>query len=479
LRKLALWVIGIASVVVLLFYVARWQVGRIGQRQLDEANARLDANEPGWRLEAILDERKKTEPTANDNAAPAVLKIAEDISDDWKKWRNSEEASGFWVPHTDHHLPQQSAIDAAREHAGETLFVRAEARRLRDKRGGSFPLTVPDDPIAMTLPHLDKCRSVVSLLQYDAYLSVFEKNPNRGIDAARAALAVARAIGDEPLLISQLVRIACATVAAQTALQVLAWSEPTEGLAELQAELLAEADAGHFRIGIRGERAVMDRVFRGFADGTIPAEHWFAYANIKDPGPQHYAAFRTYKALLPGDHAKALEILSKYVEASKLPPHEQLAALKQVPIPKGPPDDFRYVMTRLLVPACEKVAQAGLRCRADLLSAATAVACERFRLKHNRWPFNFEELIPAFLPAMPQNPFVGARLAYRVLPEGRPAPDRIAVYAYWPNAPLRVEDCPSDFRPGDGLTVGIGYRVWNPPQRGLKAIEKEQEKKEP
>src|SRR5262249_4979768 len=155
-------------------------------------------------------------------------------------------------------------------------------------------------------------------------------------------------------------------------------------------------------------------------------------------GPEHYAAFRAYRALLPGDHAKTLEILTAYCAAAQLPPHEQLAALKAVPIPKGPPDEFRYILTRLLIPACEKVGEADLRCRATLLSAATAIACERFRLKNNRWPRELAELTPAFLPAVPTNPFDGKPIGYRTFA------DRIAVYCFWANAPLKIDDLPAD-----------------------------------
>jgi hypothetical protein len=478
LRKLVLWALGLFAVLVLLTSVARWQAGRVGQRRLDDTIKRLDADEPGWRFDAIFEERKKTAPPANENSAPVILELADRIPDPWRTWRNSDEGLAFWGRNADPHLPPKDATESARKHAGDTQVLRTDAIRLRDRRGGSFPLIVPDDPIAMSLPHLDKCRAVVSLLQYDAYLAAVDKNPNRGISAARAALAVARAIGDEPFLISQLVRIAAATVAAQTAMQVLAWGAPTEGLAELQAELLTEADAGHFAIGVRGERAVIDRVFRGLEDGTIPAEHWFVYAGIQKPGAEHYAAYRAYRALLPGDHAKALEILTQYVAASKLPPHEQLAALKQVPIPEGPPQELRFVVTRLLVPACEKVAQAGLRCRADLLSAATGIACERFRLKHNRWPNALAELVPALLPAVPQNPFDGNPLSFRAFA------DRIAVFAFWANAPYKIDDLPPDFREGGAPGLGIGYRVWNPALRGLLAQEPKQpdrleEKKNP
>jgi hypothetical protein len=458
---------GVIAIFVLVLFVGRWQVGRLGQRNLDATNAKLDAGEPGWRLDAIEEERKRAEPPAAENAAPIVLDIAEHIPTEWQKWRNSEDANAFWAHHTDHRLPPQAAIDAARQGAADTLLVRGEAvRRLSDKRGGQFPLTIAPDPMTTLLPHLDKCRQVAALLQYDGYLAAIDKNPNHGIRSARAALAVARAIGDEPLLISQLVRIACATVAAQTAMQVLAWGEPTAGLAELQAELLTAADVSYFHIGMRGERAMLDKAFRGLEDGTIPAEHWFQYAGIGQPGPEHYAAYRAYRAFIPGDHAKALEILTAYLDAAKLPLHEQLAAMKAVPIPKGPPDEFRYIITRLLVPACQKVAEAGMRCRADLLAAATAIACERFRLKHKRWPRELAELTPEFLPAVPQNPFDGKPIGYRVFQ------DRVAVYCFWANAPLKLNDQPPDIRDGNTPGLGIGYRVWNPDRRGLPAEEK-------
>jgi hypothetical protein len=466
LRKFALWLMGLLGMFALVLFLGRWQVGRVGEQQLRIETSRLDTDEPGWKFDAIFAERQKSAPPPADNAATAVLGVTEGIPEDWRKWRNSEDANRWWGRRADNRFPPQDVTETARKFAADTARVREEALRLRHTRTGNFPLTVTPDPLAITLPHLDKCRQVLSLLQYDAYLAAIEKNPNRGISAARAALAVSRAIGDEPFLVSQLVRIASSVLASQTALQVIAWGEPTEGLAELQTELLAEADVPFFLYGMRGERAVLDRVFRGLADGTIPIEHWFRYADVKDPGPEHYAAFRTYRPLLPGDHAKALELSSRYVEATKLPHHEQLAALKVINIPPGPPEEFRYILTRLLIPAAEKVAEAGLRARAELLAAAAGIACERFRQKHGRWPHDPTELVPTFLPAVPVNPFTGKLIGCRTFE------DRIAVYFYWADSPRKVDDLPQDFRDGNPPGAAYGYRLWNPARRGLPAEEK-------
>ena len=166
-RKFTLWVVGIVSVIVLVAVVVCWQVGRIGQRQLDVATAKLDVDEPDWQLDAILDQRKKAEPPVKENSAPLILELAERIPDDWRKWRNTDESAGFPARRADNRLPSQEAIAAAHNPAADTLVVRTDAIRLRDQRTGQVPLTIAADPIASTLPHLDKCRVVVSLLQYD------------------------------------------------------------------------------------------------------------------------------------------------------------------------------------------------------------------------------------------------------------------------------------------------------------------------
>ncbi|MDY3558200.1 hypothetical protein R5W23_001806 [Gemmata sp. JC673] len=482
-RKITFWSLGLFAAIVFVLLLGRWQTGRLGQRQLAVVTDRLDATDPGWRLDAILDEWVKAAPPQDENTAPQVLEIADAVPDEWKKWLASKEATP-WEQISDNRLPPQDAIASARSHAASTSRVRAQARGLCGARGGRFSVALHPDPLGTILRHTNQCWTVASLLRYDAYLSALEKDPNRGISSARAALAVARAIGDEPSLGAQLFRVWCVTTAAQTAMQVLAWGEPNEGLEDLQTELLVAADVPYLRIGLRAYRGMVDALFRGLADGTIPPEHWdwIKGANIAEVGPEHVAAFRAYRALLPGDHAKALGILTAYYEAAKRPPHEQLAALSAVPPPVGLPDEFRHLITWLVVPpyarstrtdpqryvsappSLSEVAGAALQARANLLCAATGIACERFRLKNGRWPGALTDLVPTFLPAAPLNPFDGTPLSYRLFA------DRAAVYCFWPDAPTKAE-CPEEFRRGAAPGLGIGYRLWNPDTRGLPAKE--------
>ncbi len=464
LRRFFVTVLVIVAVVAAVTYGVRAYMSRVGGRELAAVNARLDATEPGWRLEAIEAARDRAAPPAEQNSAPLVLKVAEVIegNKDWKEWQGSEEWSARVL---DPHLPSEKLREKMFAQKEGTAAVRQQARDIRRLPSGQYALHFQENPYLTLLPHAQKCREVANLLEYDALLAAMENDTDAGIRSAHAALNVGRSLGDEPLLISQLVRMACGGVSTRTAAQVLAWGTPKQGLAELQEAYRIEADEPWVLHGMRGERAAMHRAFEGLESGKLTADD-LALLGIQKPGPAQHAAFHLYKGLLPGDHAKALEILTAYIEAAKLPPHEQQAAFAAVPIPPGPPEDFRYIVTRLLVPACQKVSQAGLRCRAELLSASVAIACERFRQANGRWPSDLGEIPKDILPDVPPDPYTGQPLRYHRFDDG------IAVYSVGDGDPNFARRQVEQKSPLAGL--GIGCRLWDPDKRGQQPPEPKQ-----
>src|SRR5262249_34302173 len=98
-----------------------------------------------------------------------------------------------------------------------------------------------------------------TLLRYDTLLRAQDADIPGALDSCHAGLNTARIIGDEPFLISQLVRIACGTVALRELERVLAQAQPSEGsLAHLQRALEMEAAEPLLLHGLRGERGGMD-----------------------------------------------------------------------------------------------------------------------------------------------------------------------------------------------------------------------------
>src|SRR5262249_52607948 len=101
--------------------------------------------------------------------------------------------------------------------------------------------------------------------------------------------------------------------------------------------------------------------------------------------------------------------------------------------------------------------QALLRC------VQVALAAERFRLRHKRWPNELRDLVPAFLAAVPLDPHVNRplRLARRE--------DGIAVYSVGPDREDHGGVLEQD---GEGKQEksDIGLRLWNPEKRGLPPL---------
>jgi hypothetical protein len=447
------------GILTLVVWGTRAYFGRLGAERLNAVSAKLDAEDPGWRLEPLLARRQQQAPAKEQNAAEVVLPLGEQLSHErnkpWTDWRRAE---GFQdCDRSNHRLPPEW-IDHLNKMRDHTATVREEARKLQTFTTGYYHVTMGENPYTTLLPHIDKARQVVALLQYDALLAAVDNDPDAAIRSAHAALNVGRSIGDEPFLISQLVRISCATVAVESAFQTLAWGEPRQGLTQLQAAFATEANEPWFLNGIRGERASIDRIFAGLASGKLTLDD-FVILGLQKPGPLEYAAFRLYKGVIPEDHAAALRILTEYIAAAKLPSHEQAAALAKIKLPPRPPDDFRYIGTNLMLPATEKVAEAGLRSRALLLAASCLIACERFRQARGRWPESLDEIPKEILPDVPLDPYDGQPIRFERLHDG------VTVYSVGPQRKTNTTQKPTEIGP---YTVhGFGWKLWDVDHRGL------------
>jgi hypothetical protein len=465
LRRLAI----VVGIVVVVWVIGRWQIARVGERKLDATVERIEAAERAWKIDDIEGQRLAHAPPAERNSVAVIDAVKAAIPADWEKWR--QETSWPWdsiqTPESNH-LPGPERVKELRTHANSTAAVRELAHTLRDRPAGHRPFNLPDNPITMTLPHLDRCMNVVSLLHHDAMLAALDGDLNRAMRAAHAALNVSRSVGDEPLLISQLFRMSCRNHAAHLALLTLAWSTPTTGLAELQAALFEDAEEPLFLHGVRGERAALHKLFLGLESDKLDFDAVFPPC---DRPPMAPTLFRAYRPLLFADHAECLRLMTGYVEAAKLPWHEQRAAGRAV-MPDGPSRDVRHLVTRMVLPACDKMADAGLRGRARLLTTGLALACERFRQQTGRWPKNLEEIPKSILATVPVSPFDGRPIRNQVLPDG------IAISCFCRDEKTNIDGL-AEFREGDAKGFAEGARLWNPEFRGLPALPEKKEKDDP
>lgn len=420
----------------------RYDTRRVNERRLAAVEAALDQSDPGWRAEDVLAELDATRPPDDRNLVNLCMEIGGDQGPEFVAWSGKED----WLKGPAlNRLPAADTVTAAREAFKAREGVIRQARTVRDRPTGGAKLVVPDNPLDTRLEHLQRARTVAALLNLDAGLATLDGDWPAAVAAVSSGLHVGRTPGDEPTIIAHLVRYATNAIAVLSAERLLGQGEPpAAGLGDLQAALLAEAEVSRLEVAFHGERAMMHRLAVNLDTGRVTLHQ---LAERRREFGDWFGEW-VYRGHLPDDLAYMLEHYSRLIDISRRPMHEQIDLFAALELP---PKEPGRILSRLLMPAYDKVAAAERRTRARLRSAVVGLACERFRQAHNRWPADLAEL-KALLPTVPLDPYDGQPLRYCKLTDG------VVVYAVGPD---RQDD-------GGNLSYGnpqpgedVGFRLWD------------------
>lgn len=430
---------------------------------LKQAEAEADRLDPGWRLADLQAKRPKI-PPAQDGGA-RVLEVFRAMPQEWKEVFRADRGPGTVAGVSDalrkaiaddptRPIPPD-VVAAAKAHRTKAAPLLARARDLEKIQAGRYEITLGRNPLALLLPHIQDARTVAMLLQFDALARAAAGDIDGALGSARAILGVARSIGDEPLAISQLVRMAITNVATDVIERSLARGQASDAaLAATQAALAAEAAQPLALFGLRGERAVTYDVMDKLASGTIKLGELTGQGLKLPPG---------LGDAIPdarGDQAIALHLMNLAVEIAKKPPHEQPALWERWDrdIPASlPADRERHPLVYLLMPVGGSLSDSYLRTRALLRSAETMVGLERVRRARGHWPKPGESLAPAFKDAPPADPLTGRPMLWKTSTTG------LVVYS----AGFDRSDSGGklDIRNFKAPGIDIGLRLWDVDRR--------------
>jgi hypothetical protein len=449
LKRIVIAVLSLVAVFFVYLVIDREVARHQGNRELDETIAKLDAADPGWRWVPLNAARKR--PPAGHNSAELIPKIAALTPKNFGRNLNSEEWKAKIASPANMRLPEDVIAELRNEMNAAKLAVEL-ARSLMDFPEGYRDVDLTPTIITTKLPHLSPTREVANLLRWDVVLALENHNTNNAVADLHAMLNVSRSIGDEPTSISQLIRMATRRVATHSLERVLGQLTPSESqLASLQASWAADVDEPLLLYAVRCERASFDLLFTGLRTGTIDIEE------LDEQRRSLETAYRLgwwfYRSRLPQNHAYFLRWMTQAVDIARQPPHEQLAAMKLLPIPG--PQDKNSLIARLLLPAVDKLAASHLRSMAEARCAIVGIACERFRLERGRWPDSLAELSPAYLTSVLLDPFDGQPLRYVKQDDG------VIVHSTGTVSNVGVDT----IRPGLPDGIAIGFRLWNPESR--------------
>jgi len=228
-----------------------------------EAEAEADSFDPRWRLHEIEADREKI--PEEDNSALHIIAVMPDFRVSDAKPYNHLFSQ---LPPTV--LLNDEQLQLLRVELAKIVKPLEEARRLKDMPRGRFPITYTDDFISTLIPEQQNARLVAEWLQHDCYRLAHEDQHDRAVESCRATINTGRAFGDEPLLISMLIRVAMHMIAMETLERVLAQGQASdEQLRVLQSTLEREIQNGHWLQAIRGERGGNHLLFESIRAGSL------------------------------------------------------------------------------------------------------------------------------------------------------------------------------------------------------------------
>ncbi len=284
-----------------------------------------------------------------------------------------------------------------------------------------FPVRWEDGTYAL-LPHLGHLREIQQWLDVRVAALLGRDESNRAFAETECALRVASLLREEPLLISQLVRVAQIVIATQTVWRGIAahaWTEPQ--LATLQQQLSQLSPLEAYSMAMEGERGGVNTLFN----------QWAATGRHPLPPPGGGSS-RTF---LPSGWIRQNQATINLFYQDRIQ-QGRLAVSNPPPTGLGPvlhdlSESLRVfldrerrwsspynVFVRMLLPAVDRAFEKFVQAEAAVRSAVTGCALERYRLRHGSYPATLDPLVPDFLAQVPLDPVNHQPLRYARTDDG-------------------------------------------------------------
>jgi len=273
----------------------------------------------------------------------------------------------------------------------------------------------------MKLPHLAKVKQAAQLGELIAIAGADQHDAGNACGGVVGAFTLGDSLKSEPLLISQLVRIACFSIGVNALEHVLnRMTLPPESLVQLN-ECLKGAEA--FEAGSEPmTRAVVGHRSSGLFYLNKPAAEFekLWQQNMANSGNDLPKDFNLKEqiASLPAQRAYYEESFNHLISLLQAPPPDSLSKrLKTADyfaarLSQARTNKF-YLCAMLMLDNGNGMTGKEVKSLANLRLAKAAVALERFRGTHqNAYPDSLAELAPEFLPQIPKDPYDGQPLRY-------------------------------------------------------------------
>lgn len=274
------------------------------------------------------------------------------------------------------------------------------------------------------LSYLAPLRNLARVLQLETWTAIVDRRPDTAREAILDTLPIANSLNAEPILISQLVRFgiySTALASLETSMNRISFSDEDlkvlqEGLGRALPPL---SDGSMLSRALRGEELMV-------LDWTDQSNLVSSIEQIMMPRgePENYYVERV-AFCLTGTFGRFVvtrlhSILQEYghelARTNNMSRRSASALFDSILTPHLTSRTFPLSQ---LLPGFSRAYMSEWRVRVSFDLARTAIAVERFRLAHGQLPQRLDELVPAFLDAIPTDPWNdGKPVSYRVRDNG-------------------------------------------------------------
>jgi len=294
-----------------------------------------------------------------------------------------------------------------------------EIRRMAQRGAPVYPLDFSKG-VQIELPHLARMRQCARLLREDAIIKAAADKKSEAVDDIIAGMKLGDALVPEPIIISQLLRIAIYGIMSDAVQNCFEGGDlPPERADELMS-YIAQADnrrgfadslAGELYMGLvqfsevraSGWSAALDMVDQATSVTGVLADMLFVWL-YKTPLGRPWANM---------DEAAYADILSRVASAAELPYYEAMPILDAVDAGFETLPRTR-ILTRLLVPALSRACQAQARHEAMLDLMQMGILLEQYKVRTDRYPESLDAIIPDLGSSVPVDPFSGGPYHYQL-----------------------------------------------------------------
>lgn len=265
------------------------------------------------------------------------------------------------------------------------------------------------------LPNVQRSRHAARLLTLQFHVDLRHQRSDLAISRIEQQIAFAQSLREEPVMVSQLVHLALFQIAIRNIEFLLQNGQLFDAeLARLQAALRRVDLQSGFKRGIEGETAT------AYTTSTWPLALLGDDSAPASLSPEEVERLSKLPPSRPGDVAMMLRLFRQVRTASD----ESLVAARaecekvdgEIKALAGSPTKVFYMQTLMTFPALRAYANAFQRAETYRQSADTGLAALRYRQAHQKWPDSLQQLVPAFLPQVPVDPYNGKELLFQATP---------------------------------------------------------------